>query len=487
MKTPLKRTIFPLITLCLMFFALMLVGCEHFHREKSEWTVVESPTCTERGTEVLECEDCGEVIDTRTIKPLGHSYGEWTVETPATCTQEGSKSSVCVRCNKPQTEVIEKTEHKFSEWDGEPATCIKDGFRTRICEICETPETETLPATGHNVGEGDWEIIVSATCESNGYQEAFCDWCEQTFREEIYATGHNYALSFTLDSEPTGNNVGYKSHHCRNKGCESKQDVTEISANANIWVNYTVEVSKASGANFIALAPTFVFYNLDDEQVFRRAGATDVAVSSVTTEKLFRDTYQVELGLPEEFGAKEYYELSGYDNRGNELAEPKLEITLNVHLNEDPNAAIREKSVIGDLTLTTVDGKVIRMSELLKTKKVVILNFYYNQCGFCQEDSVFLKTAYQTNLEDVAVICFNTWDKAEDIKYNAQYNSQRAFHYDKEFYFIEDRMIETYKRVSGFMGTPCDVYIDRDGVVCKITVGAQGTNIIDEVNYMLQD
>ena len=486
MKTPLKRAIFPLITLCLMFFALMLVGCEHFHREKPDWTVLEPPTCTERGVEALECATCGEVIDTRVIKPLGHSYGEWTVEEPATCTKEGLKSSTCVRCNRPQTEVIEKTEHKFSAWEGEPATCEKDGFRTHVCEICQTPETETLPATGHSFGEDDWTIIIPVACEADGYKEVSCDWCGQTFREEIKATGHNFALSFTLDSEPTASSVGYKSRHCKNAGCTSKQDVTEIPAGSNVWANYTAEVSKASGAYFIGLAPKITFYNLDGEAVFSETGPTDAAVSAVTTGKLLRDTYRVVLELPEGFETEEYYEISGFDQSGQEIIEPTLNITLNVHLNKNPNSVIREKTVIGELTLTTVDGREIRLSELLRTKKLVILNFYYNQCYFCMMDSVYLNTAYQTYRNDVAVICFNTQDRTENISHNAKYDSQNAFRYNEEFYFIADRDLGTYKRISNFQGTPCDVYIDRDGVICKVTLGAQGATIIDEVRNIIQ-
>ena len=481
-----KKIIILFSMLCLTLAALMLVGCEHRHREKSEWTVTEFPTCTTRGGEILECMDCGEVLDARVLKPLGHSYGEWTVEEPATCMKEGRKSSICVRCNKSQTEVIEKTQHKFGEWEGEPAACVKDGFRTRVCEICDTPETEMLPATGHNIGEEDWEVIVSASCTSDGYKEAYCDRCEQTFREEIKTTGHNYALAFTLDLEPTESSVGYKSHHCKNKGCTSKQDVTELPAGSDVWVSYRVEVSKTSGRNFITAAPTFAFYNLDDEAVFRRAGPTGEAVSAVTTTKLFRDTYQVELELPEEFGAEEYYEISGYDQSGNELSEPTLKIILDIRLSEDTNSSIREKAVMSDLSLTTVGGEEIHLSELLKTKKLVILNFYYNRCYYCMKDSTYLNTAYQTYRDDIAVICFNTQDKAEDIKHNAKYDSQQEFRYNEEFYFVADRNLGTYKRVADFQGTPCDVYIDGDGVICKVTLGAQGASIIDEVRKIIQ-
>ena len=480
-----KGTLF-FSVMCLAFAALMLVGCEHSHREEEGWTVVTPPTCTVRGEEVLKCATCGEVIDSRIIKPLGHSYGEWTVEEPATCLKEGLKSATCVRCNKSQTEILEKTAHKFGEWEGEPASCEKDGFQTRICEICNTPETETLPATGHNIGEDDWKIIVPVSCEKDGYKEAYCDFCGQTFREETKATGHNFALSFTLDSEPTASAVGYKSHHCKNAGCNSKQDVTEIPAGSNVWANYTVKTEKASGARFISLAPTFTFYNLDGEAVFSEAGPTDGKVSSVTTSKLFRDTYLVDLGLPDGFEVEEYYEISGFDNSGNELAEPKLELTLNMHLNENSRSTIREKTVISELSLKTVDGKEILLSELLRTKKLVILNFYYNQCYFCMMDSVYLRTAYQTYREDIAVICFNTQDKASDIKYNAKYDSKNEFRYHEEFYFIEDKDLGTYKRISNFQGTPCDVYIDRDGVICKVTLGAQGAKIIDEIRNIIQ-
>ena len=47
-------------------------------------------------------------------------------------------------------------------------------------------------------------------------------------KSECEKNGHNYSEEWTIDVEATETNVGSKSRHCINSGCESKTDITEI-------------------------------------------------------------------------------------------------------------------------------------------------------------------------------------------------------------------------------------------------------------------
>lgn len=50
------------------------------------------------------------------------------------------------------------------------------------------------------------------------------------------------------------------------------------------------------------------------------------------------------------------------------------------------------------------------LSELLKTKKAVVLNFWFEGCGPCRAEFPYLQKAYEQYGEDVAVLAINPYD-----------------------------------------------------------------------------
>ena len=60
---------------------------------------IQNPTCTEDGTKVYTCENCG-ATKQETLLALGHDYSEeWTIDKEATYYEDGSKSRHCSRCD----------------------------------------------------------------------------------------------------------------------------------------------------------------------------------------------------------------------------------------------------------------------------------------------------------------------------------------------------------------------------------------------------
>ncbi len=79
------------------------VNCSH---KNAKWSVIKKATCTEKGTETLNC-SCGHT-KTREIKMSEHTYSKWKVEKEATETEKGLKVAECSICGKKKEQAIPK-------------------------------------------------------------------------------------------------------------------------------------------------------------------------------------------------------------------------------------------------------------------------------------------------------------------------------------------------------------------------------------------
>lgn len=72
-----------------------------------DWTetVLQEPTCTEKGSKRKECSVGGETIIVD-IPALGHSLSDWVIVKQPTSTEEGLKVRKCTRCNYEESAVI---------------------------------------------------------------------------------------------------------------------------------------------------------------------------------------------------------------------------------------------------------------------------------------------------------------------------------------------------------------------------------------------
>ncbi len=133
----------------------------------SQWTIEETPTCTEAGVLVRACETCS-YTETQPIVPVGHiAVTDGAVE--ATCTTEGKTVGAhCGVCGEVLTaqETIEKETHSYGEAAVViRATCTTDGVRIENCLQCGFSQYTLLSATGHTVVQDDG---IEATCTTEG-------------------------------------------------------------------------------------------------------------------------------------------------------------------------------------------------------------------------------------------------------------------------------------------------------------------------------
>ena len=119
---------------------------------------------------------------------------------------------------------------------------------------------------------------------------------------------------------------------------------------------------------------------------------------------------------------------------------------------------------MGDYTVTDINGNSYVFSELLKTKKAIVLNFWFVNCGPCQMEFPYLQAAADSYSDDIVVIAINpTTDKENDIKNYATRN---------ELSIPLVKGDEAWITAFGLQGFPTTVVIDRYGSIAFAHMGA---------------
>lgn len=132
-------------------------------------TVTKEATCTEAGSKVYKCTECGTIVKTEEIPVIAHNASDVKVTKEPTCTEPGIKSYACSMCGADQkTEEIAAIGHGEGEVKvTKPATCTEAGEKTYTCPKCQQViKTEPISATGHS--EGETKVTKEPTCTEKG-------------------------------------------------------------------------------------------------------------------------------------------------------------------------------------------------------------------------------------------------------------------------------------------------------------------------------
>ena len=121
-----------------------------------------------------------------------------------------------------------------------------------------------------------------------------------------------------------------------------------------------------------------------------------------------------------------------------------------------------------NFALTDTNGNIYRLSDLLKEKKLVILDFWFATCQPCKKEFPFFETAVQTYGEDVALLAINPIDSLHTI--NALRNQLNA---NITTAITFPMLMDTCNLFLGFEVTnyPTTVFIDSTGRIMDIRIG----------------
>lgn len=136
-----------------------------------------------------------------------------------------------------------------------------------------------------------------------------------------------------------------------------------------------------------------------------------------------------------------------------------------------------------DLTVVLTNDRSVKLSDL--KGKVVLLNFWRQNCRYCQQEKQYLKElVHNLNTDALVVLCVDYWDQPAWVKSYAKQNGGglvygfRPSGYESVMenvskgritgYFILNADKEAIYEVKGF---PSTYVIDRDGKVVAAHLG----------------
>ena len=181
------------------------------------------------------------------------------------------------------------------------------------------------------------------------------------------------------------------------------------------------------------------------------------------------DNYVVTLiGVPKGYSVGSYYPVS---------RNTSIVLTPSVISDTDlSGVSYKVGDIMRDFTLTDIDGNVHTLSEILKNKDMVMLNFWYSSCNPCRMEFPHMESAYSTpfseesdaahkdNIEILAICPSTQGDSLLDVQ---AFRDEFGLTFPVLFY--EETALLNAFSITGY---PTSVFIDRYGTICAIQTGA---------------
>ena len=231
---------------------------------------------------------------------------------------------------------------------------------------------------------------------------------------------------------------------------------------------YSITVKSAGG---LALSGVNVYIYTDDtlEDLVNYTTTDAAGVAKITLKK--NDKYVAVLsGMPEGYKTEACYPLSG----------TATEITLTssvIDSTDHSGKSYQLGDVMRDFSVVDSDGNTQKLSELLKTKKMVLINFWYTTCSWCVKEFPYMDAVYQQYKDDVEIVALNhstlSGDSEEGIK-NFKDNFYTDYVGEGAEGGLSFPMAKDYTNMGpafNIQGYPTSVLVDRYGVICMIEAG----------------
>ncbi len=220
--------------------------------------------------------------------------------------------------------------------------------------------------------------------------------------------------------------------------------------------SYTIKVQTVGG---MPLSDIDVYVLNEEGNILRDARGQTDATGSVTYSLPKNQKYKVELsGVPDGYNVQDSYDLPG----GGTTIILKSEVIADTDLSD---VTYVPGMIMHDFELTTSDGKTLKLSEVLKEKKAVLLNFWYTACSWCVEEFPGMNTVYNEYKNDIEVFAMNAYD-GDSMADIAGFKDTYAldFPMGKDTFGVQNAF--------GVEAFPTSVMIDRYGMIAVYVSGA---------------
>ncbi len=208
--------------------------------------ILESSTCTVKGSARYQCPTCKQVEE-RELELADHKLGTPTITKNATCLVNGAQTRTCSVCKQMIAESIPATGHTFGAWQTTvQATCISVGQQTRTCTACGYAESQSIQGSGHNYSQ--WVEFESPTCTATGTSVRTCMLCGDRQSEVIAMSAHQYG-AYTTTTPATCIAAGEETRYCARCNVADKKVVNPIADNHKFgeWVTVSEKTCTTNG------------------------------------------------------------------------------------------------------------------------------------------------------------------------------------------------------------------------------------------------
>lgn len=213
--------------------------------------------------------------------------------------------------------------------------------------------------------------------------------------------------------------------------------------------DYTIEVTSAGGLNLSGIKVSAMLNN----EVIAEGISVDGKI------ELTLDPAEYTLVVDESTLPTGYFIADGTTFKTS-AADGKAEVKLSsavISQSTPPGTRYSMGDVMYDFAFTDANtGERSSLSEVFKTKKAVVINFWYKECNPCRSEFPAMQSAYANFSDDIEIIGLNNHDSQTDIK-----NFRREFGLS----FI---MAQDGAGMHGFFNVaawPTTVIIDRFGAI----------------------
>ena len=219
---------------------------------------------------------------------------------------------------------------------------------------------------------------------------------------------------------------------------------------------YTVSVKTAGGMVLDGLS-VYVFTDKDLSNMVDYGEPDDNGIVTFELESGI-DYYVTIEGAPKGYDVKDYYTFTG----NNAVIILTSSVITSQPLSEV--SSLKLGDVMHDFEVLLPSGEKFKLSESLKEKDMVMINFWYTTCSWCIKEFPFMEEAYQMYKDDIEIIALNHVDGSND--------AVAGFQASNGLSFPMAACPGGWFNIFGTQGAPTSIVIDRYGVICHIEEGA---------------
>lgn len=233
-------------------------------------------------------------------------------------------------------------------------------------------------------------------------------------------------------------------------GGGSKEDATLPTGD----LTYTVQVKNASDMPI----PDVGIYIYEDETMAELVwyDTTDADGKMSFTNAASNSYVAVLSDVPAGYALEAYYPITG------ELTEIVLSAGT-ISAEDMENVTYKLGDMMPDFTVTAADGTEYTLSELLKTKRAVVLNFWYIECQPCNLEFPFMEEAYKEFSDKIEILAMNPVNQDEE--------AIAAFQKNLGLSFPMAKVDPAWEKMMGLTAYPTTVVIDRYGNISLVHRG----------------